>query len=212
LQKRSSEAGSVTRVPAHEIETAVVNALREHLDKSSAGGNESAVTERELIEQQVERIVIQLQSLEIHLVSRSGLERGEPENEALESQNAASPTISVPWAAAPIGGAKGIVHSPSSEPAMSQQNRDRLLTAIAKARAWIEDLAEGRAASFEEIAEREGKAERHIRSLLPLAFASPRIISAIADGSMPISGIIDLAKASVFDWREQERQIAAPKR
>src|SRR3954464_10874156 len=89
------------------------------------------------------------------------------------------------------------------------RTRVRTRPAIAKARAWIEDLAEGRAASFAEIAEREGKAERHIRSLVQLAFVSPRIISAIADGSMPISGIIDLAKASVFDWREQERQIAA---
>jgi hypothetical protein len=92
---------------------------------------------------------------------------------------------------------------------MSQQNRDLLLTAIAKARAWIEDLADGRAASFAEIAERERKAERHVRSLVSLAFVSPRIIAAIVDGLMPISAIMDLAKASRFNWRGQERQIAA---
>ena len=37
-----------------------------------------------------------------------------------------------------------------------------MLTAIAKARAWINDRVEGRVASFAEIAEREGKVERHI--------------------------------------------------
>ena len=35
---------------------------------------------------------------------------------------------------------------------MSAESRDALLTAIAKARAWIDDLVEGRIASFAEIA------------------------------------------------------------
>jgi hypothetical protein len=48
-----------------------------------------------------------------------------------------------------------------------------LLTAIARARFWMNDLTEGRVNSFEEIARSENKAERHIRHLAPLAFASP---------------------------------------
>jgi hypothetical protein len=39
---------------------------------------------------------------------------------------------------------------------------------------------EGRAASFDEIAQRENKVERHIRYLAPLAFVSQRIVEAIA--------------------------------
>ena len=38
-------------------------------------------------------------------------------------------------------------------------------------------------ASFAEIAEREGKVERHVRFLAPLAFVSPRIVTAIIDSS-----------------------------
>ena len=49
----------------------------------------------------------------------------------------------------------------------------------------MSDLAEGRAASFDEIAQRENKVERHIRYLAPLAFVSPRIIEAIANGNAP---------------------------
>src|ERR1700751_2651523 len=41
---------------------------------------------------------------------------------------------------------------------MAPANRDELLFAIAKARVWVDDLAQDRAASFAEIAEREGKA------------------------------------------------------
>jgi len=82
-----------------------------------------------------------------------------------------------------------------------------LLSAIAKARAWIEELAQGRAASFAEIAEREGKAERHIRFLAPLAFVSPRIVLAIAEGSL--AGHLNATKLvkSMDCSREQEQCI-----
>lgn len=56
---------------------------------------------------------------------------------------------------------------------MSSQSRNLLLTAIAKARGWIDDLVEGRK-SFEEIANREGKVVRYIQLLAPLAFVSPK--------------------------------------
>jgi hypothetical protein len=36
--------------------------------------------------------------------------------------------------------------------------------------------------SCRKIAEREGKVERHIRLLAPLAFVSPRLLSEIIDG------------------------------
>lgn len=68
---------------------------------------------------------------------------------------------------------------------MNPETRDVLLRAIAKARRWIDDLVKGRVASFAEIAEREGKVERHVRFLAPLAFVSPRVVTAIIDGSAP---------------------------
>jgi hypothetical protein len=57
-----------------------------------------------------------------------------------------------------------------------------VLRAIAKARAWIDDLAEHHVASFAEVAVREGKAERHIHLLAPLAFVAPGIIAALIHG------------------------------
>jgi site-specific DNA recombinase len=208
LQKRANEAGSVARVPAPEIETAVIEAVRSHLDKSGAGGRETPITGRDLIEQEVERIIVQPQSLEIHLFFRSALDPRQEENDVgIESYSEPSPILSMPWAASPIEQAKGIVHSPSSKPAMSQENRDMLLTAIAKARAWIEDLVEARAASFAEIAKREGKAERHIRFLASLAFVSPGIVSAAVDRALPNLKVAGLAKAAVASWPEQLQSL-----
>jgi site-specific DNA recombinase len=82
-------------------------------------------------------------------------------------------TITVPYTATAPAEVRGILHSPSPRPTMSLESRDVLLAAIAKARSWIDDLMEGRAASFAEIANREGRVERHIRFLaLPFPPAS----------------------------------------
>jgi site-specific DNA recombinase len=89
---------------------------------------------------------------------------------------------------------------------MKPESRDALLIAIAKARGWIDDIRLGRLASLAEIAEREAVGERHIRLLAPLAFLSPRIIAAIADGTADLT-VTGLAKALPYSWAEQERKI-----
>jgi hypothetical protein len=48
---------------------------------------------------------------------------------------------------------------------------------------WLEYLALGRVQSLAEITQREGKAERHIRLLTPLAFTPPQSLAAIIAGA-----------------------------
>jgi site-specific DNA recombinase len=91
---------------------------------------------------------------------------------------------------------------------MKPESRDALLTAIAKARSWIEGIQLGRVASFSEIAEREGQGERYIRLLACLAFVSPRIVAAIAAGRAPTNlTVTGLARALPYSWAQQERDI-----
>jgi hypothetical protein len=67
-------------------------------------------------------------------------------------------------------------------------------------------VSHSRAAGFAAIAHREGKGERHIRLLAPLAFVSPRIVAAILDGTAPAGlTITTLARAALVlgragDW------------
>ena len=77
-------------------------------------------------------------------------------------------TITLPWTAPSFAAVKGIIHAPCAKPTMKAETREALLTAIAKAREWIDDIRLGRIASFAEIAEREVQGERHIRLLAPL--------------------------------------------
>ena len=57
-------------------------------------------------------------------------------------------------------------------------------------------------------ARREGKVERHIRLLAPLAFVSPRIVSALLDGTAPADlTLTKLARALPYSWADQERRV-----
>jgi DNA invertase Pin-like site-specific DNA recombinase len=206
LQKRKSEAGSIARVPAPEIEAAVISAVRVHLGSGRVGLGDVPLADRDLIEQCIERIIIKPQSLEVHLFGNSEQENdGQPSmGEALSNTGPSSPSvIKIPWDARATLETKGIVHSPSHQPTMSEENRDMLLMAIAKARSWIEDLVEGRAGSFAE--KREGKVERHIRLLALLAFVSPRIVSKIAERTIPNPKVTEVAKATVHSWAKQQQ-------
>jgi site-specific DNA recombinase len=103
---------------------------------------------------------------------------------------------------------KGIQHDRSSRATIKSEARGALLMAIGKARIWIEDLIKGRASSFKEIAKHEGKVERHIRFLAPLAFLSPKIITEIIDGSVPADlTITALTKALPYSWAKQQQRI-----
>jgi site-specific DNA recombinase len=210
LQKRKDEAGSITRVPAHEIETAVVEAVRQRLDETDVGQPDAALAESELIEGHVERVTVTPQSIEIRLVGHLKLKNKGIRSKSggrSERNSTGLSIVTVPWGANASPGAKGVVHSPSHRSPMSEENRDILLTAIAKARAWVEDLAEGRITSFAEIAKQEGKVERHIRLLAQLAFVSPGMVSAIAERTVPNMKVTDLAKAANPSWARQQQRL-----
>ena len=198
LQKRNAKAASTMRVPAHEIERAVTKALRDHISDSGAD-ERSGITDRELVEGLVDQIIVTSQTIEIQLCL-----------EAKCASESATPTVlTVAWRGFAAPNVKGILHSPSTGPPMIAGNRDVLLTAIAKARAWIADLAEGRVASFAEIAKREGKVERHIRLLAPLAFVSPQLISGIIGGRVPSVAVTALAKHVSWSWAQQRTGVSS---
>jgi len=209
LQNRKAEAGSIVRVPAPDIEKLVLEDLRKHLAAIGETEDPNAIDDRDLIERHVERVIVKAQAVEIRLAVRS---EAPPETERPSVSGPAArrlpPVITLAWGCRSFPAVKGIVHAPSSKPAMRPESREALLAAISKARAWIGDIRLGRIASLAEIGEREGHCERHIRLLAPLAFVSPRIITALVDGTVPSDlTVTGLAKALPYSWAEQEYRI-----
>ena len=185
------------RVPAPEIEAAVLKAL-EDKDVSSArdpnGG--LGLSLAELIEGTVERVVVGAGSLEI-LRCPEG-DRPNP--------------IVVPWAPAPstrrravIGAADDGVVRP-----IRAETRARLVEGIARARCWLDDLVAGRVKDTRELARLAGRSERSVRMALNLAFLAPEIVRAAVEGTLPDEvGISRLVEAPVA-WREQRRIVSPP--
>src|SRR6266567_2292774 len=213
LQKKPHAPGSVSRVPAAELEALVLAALRKHLTTSGAG-QQLPGNDRDLVERHLERVT--LSANHVALRFRQIVEQAQ-ELDAHDGANNSSggpissvKTIAVPWSSPMPAAVKGIIHVPAHNTPIKLGRREALLIAIAKARQWMDDLAHGRVASFAVIARREGKAERHIRLLAPLAFLSPRIVSALLDGSAPADlTLTTLARALPWSWAEQERRVEA---
>jgi site-specific DNA recombinase len=182
LHKGTGNAGSVTRVPAAEIETLVADALRND-DQVIAGAA------------QLDRVVVTADAIEVHF-------------NVLNDQDGdtANTVISVPWLRPAFIAHKGIAHEPPND--SKGGPRHELLAAIAKSRRWLEELIADRL-TIGEIARREDRGERHIRLLLPLAFASPPFIEALADGTVPAGiTITELAQSLPNSWLAQRSLFA----
>jgi site-specific DNA recombinase len=93
-------------------------------------------------------------------------------------------------------------HSPRCDPA--------LIKAIARGRAWFEELATGRARSLHELAKRDGISRRYIRRLVGLAFLSPQLVEAILQGRQPVAlTATRLTELDLpLDWTEQQKLLA----
>jgi len=208
-QKKPHPPGSVSCVPAPELEALVLAALGDHLNGT---GQEWPGSARDLIDRHVECVT--LTPSEIRLRLREIVEEASHEHQADSTGKSSDccgssvKMIVVPWASPLPANMKGIVHVPAHNTPIKPGRREVLLIAIAKAREWMGDLAHGRVASFAAIARREGKAERHIRLLVPLAFLSPRIVSALLDGTAPTNlTVTKLARALPSSWAEQEQRV-----
>ena len=92
--------------------------------------------------------------------------------------------------------------SPQADPA--------LVKAIARARRWFGDLANGTVPSLAALAEREKLHPRSITQILPLAFLAPDIVASIVAGTQPTNLTVETLIKRIdlpADWAEQRRVL-----
>ena len=162
-QGRTSEAGSIRRVSASEIEAVVVAALR------AVYTDDADLDERALIQERVERVVLRAGSIDIHPHS-----------------DPATPIV-LAWSPTPAGGRREILRSPGIESESSRgiksEARTVLLRSIALGRRWLDEVLGG--ATLDQIAVRERCTKRHIASTIPLALLAPDLVRAVIDARLP---------------------------
>jgi site-specific DNA recombinase len=192
LQSRKADAGQVFRVPAPDIEAVIERFLRDR-SRNLQGDLRAS------LEAQVSKITNLPDSISVELAAA-------PENSPDAGSDRPRQVVSLPWAKKPFRAAKGpTIDSGLQDPAAGDPRaKDIVLTAIGKAQGWLDALLAGK--NVAELASHEGCTERYLRVMLQLAFVSPRLVQAIADGSMP-PGLTAtrLSQALPRVWLEQER-------
>jgi site-specific DNA recombinase len=189
LDGRPEEAGSISRVPAAEIEHVVADAVRQEL------GIDPELATRDLIEGHITRVEVHTAKISVELREVGT----EPK------------TIQIPWRKPPfkrrrelLAPASGNRHDPRP---IRADARARLIAALSRGRRWLDEMLNGSVKSIEEIANREGCSPRKVNMTLSLAFLAPEIVKAAIDGRLPrgvgISRLCDLPAS----WREQFREL-----
>jgi site-specific DNA recombinase len=233
-QGRKAEAGSLSRIPASEVEAAVVVALKSAALSSKPGFGDGRPEGWEEFEWRQDRrddrqIVVHIAGdaatpatgdddssadlieryLERVVVSRSAVEiawRDQPDGPSVD-------IVRIPWAPAARHSRREIIlpgagRGNEARP-QTAETRNRLLAAIALGRRWVEQMMKGGRDDIATIALREGRSERAVRTTLSLAFLSPDIVRGAIEGKLPRSvGISDLTDLPL-EWGAQQRLIAA---
>lgn len=182
LQSRKAQAGQVFRVPAPDVEAVIERFLR---DRCRGGQGDI----RALVEFQIARITVLPDSISVELASPDGVEGSKA---ALAGQ-----IVSLPWSKKHFHATKGIDHEPSV-PGGDLVAVRATPTAIGTARRWVGELMTGR--PLAEIAREEGKGERYIRMLIPLAFVSPHKLKELLAGTVTVTSAVELASAVPLAW------------
>ena len=200
LHGQSDQAGSVSRVPATEVEGVVAAAVRREL-KDGTG-----MSERDLIRDHVSRV-------EVH--SDHLLVTFNPAAEPHASKGDVSPEISrVPWQKPPSKRRREIMVPHSATPGDTRpiraEARSRLVSAIARGRSWLNDLMTGTAADVDAIAAREGCSPRKVNMTISLAFLAPGLVKAAIEGRLPHGmGVARLADMPP-EWSRQYQMLGLP--
>jgi site-specific DNA recombinase len=194
-------AGSVTRVPAAEIESLVCAAVGQHF------ATEPAATLRELVRTQVARVEITATTIRVTVNPPPGSapdqqsnlavprEQGEHDDRELGMPNAdhqpnADPVVlSIPWSKRPAKRYRELLIPHDGKGSdirpLRPETRAKLVSAIARGRLWLAQMQSGAVTNVQDIALRENSSKRHVNMTISLAFLAPSLVKAAVEGRLP---------------------------
>jgi site-specific DNA recombinase len=193
-------AGSISRVPAADIEDTIVKSLEAHLAPEQAGSKSGAVNlrDREALAQPIEGIVVHTDKLIIRFKSDQTDE---------SPARADDPSLTIAWHKPPSNRARRILlpRNASQREVQPEQleRRARLVSAIAKGRRWLDDVVSGRVTSIIELCSREKCSARQVNMTISLAFLAPNLVKAAVEGRLPRGISIERLRDPPTEWSRQ---------
>ena len=202
-ETKTTKVGSVTRVPAADIEDVVVKSLDEHL-RSQSRMPASTITSHSAIAELVDRIDIHSDRLAIRLRSWETAGTTKP---ADDIEPTGDGVLSIPWQKPPFKRFREILlpHGLSRKEVRPErpERRLRLVSAIARGRRWLDEIVSGSVTSVDEIALRERCSLRHVNMTISLAFLAPKLVRAAVEGRLPRGVNIARLRDAPAEWSRQ---------
>jgi site-specific DNA recombinase len=199
-EAKTASAGSVSRIPAADVEATIVKALKEHLAAKQDGATSSALrlVDRANIAQLVYRIVVHKDSLVVRFKSDDTDEASDrPDDQSL----------TIPWQKPPSKRSRRILlphHAPRSDVRLEQfERRARLVGAIARGRRGLDDVVSGRVTTVAELCVREKCSVRQVNMTISLAFLAPNLVRAAVEGRLPRGIGIERLRDPATEWSQQ---------
>jgi DNA invertase Pin-like site-specific DNA recombinase len=217
LQGRKTEAGSIARIAADELDGIVVEALRGTFPDNNRDTGGAAIRNvtsngrvhprepaslqdqdaRKLVSRHVERIVLHAAEVEIILRARDTASPG-------SGANGKGQDLHVPLERRPRDRKEIIIPGDAGAPARSLDHS--LVLTVARGRVWVDALRRGEYADTAEIARKFELSEPYVRRMLRLAFLAPDIVEAVAEGRQPRALTLQrLLNPIPLAWTEQRR-------
>jgi hypothetical protein len=197
-ESKTASVGSISRVPAAEIEDIVVKSINEHLiaQKETPVSSTAVSADRKTMVEQVTRIDVREDRITVQLRS---------DDAPSDSSDDHSFTIS--WQKTPAKRARQILlpHGLSRRDVRPErtERRARLVNAIARGRRWLDEMVSGSITDVEQIAAREHCSVRQVNMTISLAFLAPDLVRAAVEGRLPRGIGVERLRDAPAEWSRQ---------
>ncbi len=200
-ESKTISVGSVSRIPATDIEDIIVKSVNEHLgaqrdqpSSSTAHADDHDV----MIAEQVVRIDVHKDRLIVRL-KLAGTEEG--------SHSTDGQLLSIPWQKPPSRNSRQIL-IPGGVPRnevrpIRIERRARLVNAIARGRRWLDEIVSGSVNNIEQIATRHKCSVRQVNMTISLAFLAPDLVKAAVEGQLPRGIGVERLRDAPAEWSRQ---------
>jgi hypothetical protein len=203
-ESKTASVGSVSRVPAADIEDTIVKSLIEHLitQKEKPTSGVAPVGDRKTILEQVARIDAHKDRLIVRLKSADA-------EDAPDSAD--GPSLSIPWRKPPSRKSRQIlipqgVSGNEVRPTRIER-RARLVSAIARGRCWLDEIVSGSTTDVQHIAKRQKCSARQVSMTISLAFLAPDLVRAAVEGRLPRGIGVERLRDAPAEWSRQFEKL-----
>jgi hypothetical protein len=198
-EAKTASAGSVSRVPAADIDDTVVKCLKEHLAARQDGSTTSTarLVDRNDLAKLVAEVVVHTDRLIVRL---------KPDHTD-EGSDSPDRSLTIPWQKPPSKRSRQILlpHNASRTDVRPErfERRARLVSAIARGRRWLDDVVSGRVSTVAQLCAREKCSVRQVNMTMSLAFLAPNLVKAAVEGRLPRGIGIERLRDPPTVWNRQ---------